>query len=774
MLSRLKQIRQRAKGEGGQALMVVMAFLVIASLAVPPVLRQISTTLKCDAVYDAKTEELYAADAGVEDGIWQVKYDRLQALFGTADYDFDFDATTTYTMNDEINDLTADVTISPVWIPSNVSAPNDSTTAKEIIESNKLMISGSATTTSEYLIKMNFYPGSGEEDQLYVDSVGIWLPHGFHYDGNCNLESNPGDVHYSETVSDHAGGEAVVWEFYSPEAFADIGSYSAGDPLVVDITFDYTSDKPGYKPVSIAWVETSGSVSDILNVTWDIDTKMYQILSDAEGTEVEAYVARCELRDMGDAIAGDYIATGNSLMSDLNNNHFRETLYSSSTAEVTEAPEDGDVIAAYLYWSGWYNGIPVSSLWTDNLSGFDTATPDAWEVYDYSGEDCYRGDGYGVGSYDYADRTLEMVSSYDLSACDPNTVAVSWNMWEDGNLDSNDRLYYYFSGNGGSSWSSAYTAFSNDIGSSAQSFTTMVPDDYLTSQFRFKFYVNDFNDSGDYCYVDNFTIGTPVPDTSVSFDINGDRVYFDGDGDPEVDDWDTEEITASRWDVLENQAGQQSYACFRDVTKLVQAYSDLGDGSNHTGNGEYTVGAVDADPDLADNVWHWAYAGWSLIVVYSSPDTAGHQLYLYDDFAWATAYNNLDFDGDGSGGGTISGFLVPDPVPGESNAAKLTCFVAEGDEWVSGDELWFNGTRLSDGYTTTNVWNSKSIGMSNDGMDIDTFYVTWASGLIEPGATSADLDLQTDSDNWNLIYMILSLRSETTIGGTEHYVIRTD
>ena len=113
-------------------------------------------------------------------------------------------------------------------------------------------------------------------------------------------------------------------------------------------------------------------------------------------------------------------------------------------------------------------------------------------------------------------------------------------------------------------------------------------------------------------------------------------------------------------------------------------------------------------------------------------------------------------------------------MQGESNAAKLTCFVAEGDEWVSGDELRFNGTRLSDGYTTTNVWNSKSIGMSNDGMDIDTFYVTWASGLIEPGATSADLDLETDSDNWNLVYMILSLRSETTIGGTEHYVIRTN
>ena len=58
-----------------------------------------------------------------------------------------------------------------------------------------------------------------------------------------------------------------------------------------------------------------------------------------------------------------------------------------------------------------------------------------------------------------------------------------------------------------------------------------------------------------------------------------------------------------------------------------------------------------------------------------------------------------------------------------------------------------------------------------DGMDIDTFYVTWASGLLEPGASTAQLDMPTDTDNWNLIYIILSLRSETVTGGTTHYVI---
>ena len=100
------------------------------------------------------------------------------------------------------------------------------------------------------------------------------------------------------------------------------------------------------------------------------------------------------------------------------------------------------------------------------------------------------------------------------------------------------------------------------------------------------------------------------------------------------------------------------------------------------------------------------------------------------------------------------------------------CFIAEGDDWRNGDRLIFNEEAMSDGFTTYDVWNSRSIGMSEDGMDIDTFYITWASGLLEPGDTSAQLDMPNPEDNWNLIYIILSMRSETVTGGTVHYVIR--
>jgi hypothetical protein len=360
----------------------------------------------------------------------------------------------------------------------------------------------------------------------------------------------------------------------------------------------------------------------------------------------------------------------------------------------------------------------------------------------------------------------------DLSACASGSVRVCWDQWENwGNqLEDSDRLYFQFSGNGGASWSGMYLAFKNDIGSTPQYFSYTVPSAYLTSNFKFRFYLQNFGGDYEYCYVDNFAVtqAMAAADTSVVFKINDDQVYLDGEGDPQTGD---EELTASKFSVLENEPGEYSYACYRDVTRLVSEYSNQGDHENRTGNGKYTVGGVDAD--TGDQ---WSYAGWSLIIIYSSSETHGHQLYLYDEFVYSDSDSyqiiNVDFDGDGEPGGTITGFIVPEPIFGEEYAATLTCFVGEGDDCWEPDSLKFNDQYLYNNDSPyDNVWNSQSPGMSEDGVDIDTFNITWASGILEPGDSSAQLDMLTKVDSWNLVYMILSLRSETVTGGTVHYVI---
>jgi len=763
MFIKKNKITNKINEESGQALVIVLILLMVGSLILSPVLSLINTSLKNARVHDANTNELYAADSGVENALWQIRYDRLDTLFDSPDYSiYDYDTVWSYTLDEALNELTANVSIQNVWIPRNLAVPSPAE-AETIIEDNKLVISGASPTESNYKIKISFYPGEGENEQLNIDKIGIWLPLGFSYvTGSSNLESDPFDDYYSvPVVQDYAGGQAITWNF-SSVPFSDFPGVNIDDvPMVTDITFEYTAAQPSENPAAISWIETSG-VGDVA-FSWDIDTKIFRIVSVAGDTEIQAYTSKCELRDISSAIAGDYRAVGNSLMIDTDHDYYeiRDVLLNESDAEVTDIPEDAEVVAGYLYWSGWFDGgSTFQTIWEDNCSDFDEwDNGDAWNIsYGH-----FRGH---YSDYYDSERRLEMTNTLDLSSYGSGEVEISWDQWENGSLESSDGLEFQFSRDGGESWSNLEPAFYNDIGSSPRHFTYTIPGYYLTTEFKFRFYLDGFSGGDEFCYLDNFSIASEeiMADTSVVFKINGNQVYIDGEGNPQEG---AVELTATDHAVLENQPDEFSYACHRDVTRLLKEYSNLGDGENHTGNGQYTVGGVDADTGE-----HWSYAGWSIVIIYSSPMTVGHQLFLYDTFAFCGGNENLDFDNDGEGGGTISGFAIPDPIAGEDNAAQLTCFVGEGDDCWNGDYLALNGTMLSDGDgSITDVWDSQSVGMSEDGVDIDTFNVTWASGLLETGDTSAQLDMWSDNDNWNLIYMILSIRSETRVGNLSHYII---
>jgi hypothetical protein len=419
---------------------------------------------------------------------------------------------------------------------------------------------------------------------------------------------------------------------------------TSSTPLSSTVTFQYTSQQPGVAPDAVSWLNTSG-VSDI-PFSWDADIKVYHITSTAGGSRAEAYLMKYDLRQLGSAINGEYRAIGNSLMTKGQgpNSNIRYNRLTSSQASVSDIPPDANLVAAYLYWSGWLN---------------------------------HRND--------------------------PVPASV-------------------------------------------------------------RFYVNS---------------STPV--------------FFNASGYPEMGN---QPITSTNNSTISNGAtgqGDYSYSCYRDVTELVRYVLERQNPGalNHPGNGEYRVAKWgNSSVHFGDPGNEWSYAGWSLIIIYTSPSTKGHQLYLYDTFTYAASkgqpgYPNhgsdIDPTGETSGpGGVVSGFLVPERIPGETVAAKMTAFVGEGDQYYSGDFLAFNApasfwgnpwsipaghvSRLSD----NNVWN----GLSPDGVDIRTFEVTWDSKLLSPWDTSARIDLPTEIDSWNLVYMIFSFRSATTTGGNIYYLIR--
>jgi hypothetical protein len=301
--------------------------------------------------------------------------------------------------------------------------------------------------------------------------------------------------------------------------------------------------------------------------------------------------------------------------------------------------------------------------------------------------------------------------------------------------------------------------------------------------------LDGFNSNGEYAYVDDIVIVELVADTSVSFKINGQQVYFNSSGKPLQGSHPLTPSASLRGDktqALVNETtyfpGSYFYSVRVEVTDLINEFGTLAPSpaTNRPGNDSYTVG--DVSGDLNTQI---SNAGWSLVIVYSSAETKGNQLYLYDNFI--TSGDNtqsVDFDGDGEPGGTIGGFLVPEKEPEETLAARLTAFVIEGDDYYDGDYIALNGTKLWDNTTTggntsqdpDDVWNGVSLGMSADGVDVDTFEVPWgnpvSSGLLVPGVSSAQIDMHTGTDIWQMVYIIISFRSESTTGGAISYLIQ--
>jgi hypothetical protein len=402
-----------------------------------------------------------------------------------------------------------------------------------------------------------------------------------------------------------------------------------------------------------------------------------------------------------------------------------------------------------------------------------------------------------AGTHSIGNRYLTMTPSLNLSSYIGQALSVTWNQSESGTLTSSDGLQFQFSGDGGNTWSMLYTAFTGNITSGT--FTLSIPSQYITNSFKLRFYLMGFS-TGKVCYVDDIKIYSTnqAADLNVFLKINGTQVYFDSNGVPQQGGGGAQNLTADRAQVINNadygNPHGYSYSSFKDVTALVRAFSAVGSNGNRTGNATYTVGGVDATSNASDE---WAYAGWSLVIIYTSPATLGHQLYLYDTFLYCNHQTDLDFDQDGSPGGTISGFLVPAQITGETNAAKITCFVGEGDDSYTGDFISLNAPasyasnpstipnsyKLWDGtYSVAvpgsntptnpnNVWNSMSVGLSAQGIDVDTFNIPWASGLIAAGDTTKRVDMYTDIDIYNLVYIILSFRSLTTTGGAITYLI---
>jgi hypothetical protein len=163
---------------------------------------------------------------------------------------YDFNTTWPYDTG-SVNGLSADVLVQNVWLPSNVTLESlglSAAQAKAMIESQKLVISGTsgAVPGQPFHIKMEFTPATG--DNLTIKSIGVWLPQGFTYTtGSSELEQlsafNPCHPD-SMNISTVPGGTSVIWNYNPPyPLFYDFPNYTFEDGKMT-FTFSFIYSPP--------------------------------------------------------------------------------------------------------------------------------------------------------------------------------------------------------------------------------------------------------------------------------------------------------------------------------------------------------------------------------------------------------------------------------------------------------------------------------------------------------------------------------------------------
>lgn len=674
--------------QSGQALPMAMVLLIIGGLVIAPLLNFISGNMKAAQVIEDKVCDFYAADAGIEDGLWKVRYDYLpdwllgdwtEATYSHEPY--------TYIMHDNnnpsdvvtVNGRQVEVKIKPIWVLEGLEEPSYQ---QGRTPSDRLITYGGRTDqTSDgsrgiYTISIMYDNSLGT---LLVQRIGCWLPAAYNYiKGSSNLEKAYGQPFYKvpQTFS-HKSGTVVVWDYGSGINYNSLPSQ--GTKKVV--TFEFAPN--GDMTDAYAWVVTNRNE---IKLSWDTSKKIIEISSRApadEGryTRVTCHIVKKEFQPLGSALHGDYRASGITLMRDHDNDSpdrdrrerlYKETRVTVGPGQPVSVPEDATVERIFLYWSGW-----KCKPW--NIWNLTEAQRQALPIQRGVNKVAFR---VKVGTTEF-----QSIVTASASQVMPNGTSPQ---------DPHG-------------WS--YSCFAD-----------------VTNQ------VVDFFKARNIPFYGNATYTVGHWDFSTTYDRTNYRYAL--------------------YNWTENHQNE-----------TIAGYTRYPLGSPRSGQRDWGGEYEYEDQGSQDE---WSHAGWSVVIIYSSPSTLGHHLYLFDEFKHCVQYGTLVFN--------IRGFLAPHDVASDPQAARITVFVGEGDQHYSGDSFRVNGVSLSDQYNpANNVWNGVSnvlgqAATTHEGIDIDTF-IAGGGSIIKPGDTQAEIRLPTNIDVWNLVYIILSFRSEITVGGVVDFKV---
>jgi len=205
----IKRVRHVLIDEGGKVLILTLILLVIGGLILAPLLGLMSTGLIAGQVYEKNTAELYAADAGIENGIWHLQQG------GSPDDVLEF------TLNGK--DVT--VTMNQI-VPGQCHEP-----AIYEITSTATGGDGPGTTVEAHVTNIYRYVESGYLEQGEIIWSGVYAPGDLYLSNEAEIHGNvivEGDL-YLNSVS-LIGGFVCVGGHLTLNSAANI----TGDVFVRD------------------------------------------------------------------------------------------------------------------------------------------------------------------------------------------------------------------------------------------------------------------------------------------------------------------------------------------------------------------------------------------------------------------------------------------------------------------------------------------------------------------------------------------------------------
>ena len=589
----------RKRGEKGQALIMVLVLLLFASIIITSTLGLVAVSRNTNTVYKNNTTAVYAAEAGIQDAIWNLEYQPSSALetmltpTNTNDNytPYDYTSIWTYTMTNpvnnngnQINNNSVTPTIKNTWIPLGIPQPT-LPQANAVANDPNLTVTGHVSNVLNngnggvYEVDVNYNGATS----LAVTSIGVWLPQGFTYSGPVTSPNTPLNLPGTPQTEACAGNEAVVWSLPGSTFSGLLASTHQGNVTGIEIT----NGGNGYNSAPTVTITGGGGTG--ATATAAISSNQVTGITVTNGGS--GYTSAPTITFTGGGGTGAAAAA---------------TIASTLTFNFEYQSTSPGVIPECLSWINNSDIAGCSCTWDANVTVYDIkSTAGNTTIETYVPQAQARALGHAMNG-DY--------------------VAIGNSLMDMGPGETT----------------------SND--SSGVRYNLLTDDPYTENIIPF-----DANVEGAYLYWGGWfqnsdeTIGSSYGGL-VNFSINGHQVCFNNGSPAEGSSPltpDKIQTTPTNW---ENQdfPGNYYYSCYKDVTSLVRyelgkentssTYSNL-PGGTAANPVTYDIGQLTTCP-LGDTGQQPSWAGWSLIIVYSSPGTLGHQIYIYDTLTPCTNDNS--------------------------------------------------------------------------------------------------------------------------------------